>query len=196
MLTAREELGALVRDVPIGDPDLDEKPDATCRVGSRFRLSYGSSEQDPAVGRITIVTGNGADRRILWSREFDCGMVLGPEYPHLVSQVERFARGAFREVFAGLGLTRAKPAPKNPAEGKLPAGVEERLGGLVETEQFAAIRTLHAAIRAHGETSALLIGLARAYATLGSLTEPQWTADYLAFAARSLLYARRGRPRP
>ena len=43
MLTTREELGALVRDVPIGDPDLDEKPDATCRIGSRLRLTRVSS---------------------------------------------------------------------------------------------------------------------------------------------------------
>ena len=37
----------------------------------------------------------------------------------------------------------------------------------------------------------MLIALVRAYADLGSLAESQWTADYLAFQARGLLYAQR-----
>ena len=129
---------------------------------------------------------------MVWSSEFDCGMNIAPTYPQLIMFVERFARDDFPGVLEGLGLSRSGPAPpKNAEEGKLPTGVEERLGRLVETEAFAAIRALHEAIRTQGETSTLLIALARAYANLGSLAESQWTADYLAFQARGLLYAQR-----
>jgi hypothetical protein len=35
MLSAREELGAVTRDVPVGDPDVTGKPDASFRIGSQ-----------------------------------------------------------------------------------------------------------------------------------------------------------------
>jgi tetratricopeptide (TPR) repeat protein len=192
LLAAREELGAVTRDVPIGDPAVAGKPVVTFRIGSRFRTLYQATPDDPPVGRITIVQGEGPARRVLWSSEFDCGMNIAPTYPRLVMFVERFAREDYPKVLQGLGLTRSGPAPpRNAEEGKLPAGVAERLEQLVETEAFAAIRALHEAIRTQGETSTLLIALARAYTNLGSLAETQWTADYLAFQARGLLYARR-----
>ena len=192
MLSAREEFGALTRDVPIGDPEVAGTPDVTFRIGSRFRTFHQVNPSDPAGGRITIVQGSGEQRRVVWSSEFDCKMTIAPTYPQLVMFVERFSRNEFLKALEELGLARGGPAPpKNPAEGDLPPGVEERLGRLVETEAFAAIRALHEAIRTKGETSTLLIALARAYANLGSLSESQWTADYLAFQARGLLYAQR-----
>src|SRR5262249_21309935 len=157
-------------------------------IGSRFRTMYQQTPDDPAVGRITIVQGDGPARRVVWSSEFDCGMNIAPTYPRLVMFVERFAREDYPRGLQGLGPARSGPAPpKNTEEGKLPPGVAGRLGELVETEAFAAIRALHEAIRTQGETSALLIALARVYANLGSLAETQWTADYLAFQARGLL---------
>jgi tetratricopeptide (TPR) repeat protein len=192
LLAAREELGAVTRDVPIGDPEVSGKPDATYRIGSRFRTLYMATPDDPAVGRITIVQGDGSARRVVWSSEFDCGMNIAPTYPRLVMFVERFSREDFPKAMESLGLSRSGPSrPKNAAEGTLPPGVLERLDRLVETEAFTAIRALHEAIRTQGETSALLIALARAYANLGSLAESQWTPDYLAFHARALLYAQR-----
>ena len=192
LLAAREEMGAITRDVPIGDPAVNGKPDVTFRIGSRLRTLYLATPDDPAVGRITIVQGDGPARRVIWSSEFDCGMNVAPTYPRLVMFVERFSRDGFPKAMAELGLARSGPAPpKNTEEGKLPPGIEERLGRLVETEAFVAIRALHEAIRTQGETSTLLIALARAYANLGSLAESQWTADYLAFQARGLLYAQR-----
>jgi hypothetical protein len=191
LLAAREELGAVTRDVPIGDPLVAGEPDATFRIGSRFRTMYLATRDDPAVGRITIVQEDGAARRVVWSSEFNCEMNIAPTYPRLVMFVERFSREDFVGALEGFGLSRDSRPPKNAAEGTLPPGVEKRLGQLVETEAFAAIRVLHEAIRTQGETSTLLIALARAYANLGSLAESQWTADYLAFQARGLLYAQR-----
>jgi tetratricopeptide (TPR) repeat protein len=191
MLAAREEFGAITRDVPIGDPGVTGTPDSAFRVGSRFRVFLGSNAADPPIGRITLDAGTGGGRRVLLSREFDCGMLLGPDYARLVSQVEVLSRGVFRETLEGLGLKRAEVAPGGDGGGGLPEGVEDRLGRPVEPEQFAAIRALHDAIRTRGETPARLQALARAYANLGTLSEAQWTADYLAFEARALLYAQR-----
>jgi tetratricopeptide (TPR) repeat protein len=191
MLSAREELGAVTRDVPIGDAAIEGKPDANFRIGSRFRLHFQSSATDPPVGRITLVDGAGANRRVILSREFECGIIVAPEYAKLVELVEILSRNEFRRVFEELGLQRNEPARKASGAEGVSGQVEARLERLVETEQFAAIRELHAAIRSRGETPALLRALSRAYANLGSLSESQWTPDYLAFEARALLYAQR-----
>ena len=155
-VVGREELGAITRDVPVGDPEVAGKPDAVLRIGSRFRVSFKSTASDPPVGRITLVDGTGANRRVLLTREFDCGMIIAPKYGLLVEQVEYLSRVPFRQVLEDLGLKRTKPAQEGPADGGVPADIEARLRQLVESEQFALIRDLHAAVRTRGETPALL----------------------------------------
>jgi len=195
LVSAREELGALTRDVPIGDPEVEGRPDVTFRIGSRFRMGYGSTDDDRAAGRITIVEGVGAGRRVVWAEEFPCAMRISPDYEWLVRIVGGFSRGPFRKALEGLGVARVATPKPGVDGGGLPEGVEARLGKLAEEEQFAAIRALHAAIRERGEGPTLLVGLARGYATLGSLAESQWTADGDAFKARALLYAERAAAR-
>ena len=109
MLSVREELGAITRDVPVGDPEVAGKPDAVLRIGSRFRVSFKSTASDPPVGRITLVDGTGANRRVLLTREFDCGMIIAPKYGLLVEQVEYLSRVPFRQVLEDLGLKRTRP---------------------------------------------------------------------------------------
>jgi tetratricopeptide (TPR) repeat protein len=191
LLAAREELGALTRDVPIGDPGLKDKPDVTFRIGSQFRRPYQLQPGEAAQGRITIVQGEGDDRKVIWARQFDCQMAMAPEFGRLAGQVEGFSRKEFRDALEGLGLKRATPAPAFRRDVTLPEGVEAGLMQPVETEQFAAIRALHAEVRRRGESKALLLALARAYAYVGSLSEGQWTSDTSAFKARALLYVRR-----
>jgi hypothetical protein len=192
MISAREEFGALVRDVPLGDPDVPGKPDATLRIGSRFRTLYNPNPADPAVGRITIVSGTGPKRKVLLAREFPVGISLAPHFGGLVGFVEVYSREEFRSVLQQLGLSKIAASSKKLADGEaLPAGVEEALAVPVLTEQFAAVRALHRAIREKGDRSPLLIALARGYANLGSLTEERWTPDHLTFKARALLYAQR-----
>ena len=106
MLSAREELGALTRDVPIGDPEVAGTPDVTFRIGSRFRTFHQVNPSDPAGGRITIVQGSGDQRRVVWSSEFDCKMTIAPTYPQLVMFVERFSRSEFLKALEDLGLAR------------------------------------------------------------------------------------------
>ena len=148
MLSAREELGAITRDVPVGDPEVAGKPDAAFRIGSRFRVSFKSSASDPAVGRITLVDGTGEHRRVILAREFDCGMIIAPRYGLLVEQVEDLSRIAFRQALEDLGLKRSKSALEGPADGGVPDEFEARLTRFVESEQVALIRDLHAAVRA------------------------------------------------
>ena len=73
----------------------------------------------------------------------------------------------------------------------MPPDVEKRLENLGIVEIFAAVRALHEAIRADGESPARLAALARAYAQLGVLTEYQWSPAHRVFKARALLYAER-----
>jgi tetratricopeptide (TPR) repeat protein len=191
MLSAREELGAVTRDVPVGDPEVAGKPDASFRIGSRLRLASQPVPSDPRGCRITLVEGTGADRRVILAREFECGLIIAPQYARLVEQVEAFSRNEFRQALVQLGLKPGDPAAKAPGDGDVSKEVEARLGRLVETEQFAAIRELHGSIRSKGEAPALLHALARAYANLGTLGKSQWTSDDSAFEARALLYAQR-----
>ena len=128
ILAAREELGATVRDVPIGDPGVEGKPDATCRIGSRFRTAHQAGPDDPAGGRITVVEGRGPMRKVLWAGELNCQMsVLAPTYPRLVFGVERLSREAFPEALRGLGLARAEPTlGGGPAPGRSLGGRPRR----------------------------------------------------------------------
>ena len=73
----------------------------------------------------------------------------------------------------------------------MPQDVEKRLESLSMVETFAAVRRLHEAIRADGESPARLAALARAYAQLGMLTEFLWSPAHRVFKARALLYAER-----
>jgi tetratricopeptide (TPR) repeat protein len=192
MISAREEFGALVRDVPLGDPDVPGKPDAILRIGSRFRTLYNPNPADPSVGRITIVLGTGPKRKVLLAREFPVGISLAPNFGALVGFVEVYSREEFRSVLQQLGLAKTAASSKTLPDGEaLPTGVEDALAVPVLTEQFAAVRALHQAIREKGDSSPLLIALARGYANLGSLTEKRWTPDHLTFKARALLYAQR-----
>ena len=83
-----------------------------------------------------------------------------------------------------------KPVPKE-GHGRVPDGVYDRLGRMAFTDQFAAVRALHAAIRTDGPSPSRLAALSRAYANLGLLTEFQWDAASLAYKARAILYAQR-----
>ncbi|WZO96359.1 tetratricopeptide repeat protein [Isosphaeraceae bacterium EP7] len=191
LISAREELGALTRDVPIGDHAPAGEPDVRFRIGSQFLREYELPPGETPHGRITIVEGQGETRKVVWATRVDYKLPIAPDYSQLAGEVEGFSRKEFRRALEGLGLKRTEPAPARQPEAPLPEKVEASLKQPVETEQFAAIRALHSEIRRGGESRTLLVALARAYAHLGSLSEGQWTSDSNAFQARSLLYGRR-----
>ena len=69
--------------------------------------------------------------------------------------------------------------------------MEDRLASLEFLEVLLAVRDLHRAIRADGESPARLGALARGYALLGVLSEYEWHPAHRALKARALLYAQR-----
>jgi tetratricopeptide (TPR) repeat protein len=111
------------------------------------------------------------------------------EYTQLLEQVELLSRDHFCVVLRQAGW-QGTPNRKQPAA-QVPEATEQRLAQLSCTAQFAAVRDLHAALRAAGESPELLGALVRGYAHLGLLTDFHWHAWHKAFKARALVYAQR-----
>jgi len=178
LIAARDGLGLATRDATLGDaPDTAGAPE----VGFLCRLGVGSG--------VTIRRGGGDAAAVLLDRDLSKAFTDGAKLPGLVEGVERLAREGFPEALKQAGFAGA-PARQRPGA-PLPAGVDRRLAAPVPTAQFAALRQVHRAIRADGESPARLGALARAYANLGLLTESHWGAAHQAFTARALLYAQR-----
>ena len=82
-------------------------------------------------------------------------------------------------------------APAALGEAAVPDGVEAMLGQVDPIHAFRAIRTLHAAVAADGESPARLGALARAYANYGEATRPLLGVQSQVCFARALIYAER-----
>jgi hypothetical protein len=80
LISAREELGALTRDVPIGDPSPIGKPDVRFRIGSQFLRHFNLPPGETAHGRITIVEGEGEGRKVVWSVRVDSRLPIAPDF--------------------------------------------------------------------------------------------------------------------
>lgn len=176
LIAAREELGVATRDEVVGD----------------------SFELRPNEGRIELVTIFRGDKKHAAIRRFDKGKAPTTlcdekagllEWQSFFEDAERLSRTEFVRALEAIGFKKAK----RPASGDaaVPDGAAEKHSHLGITDQFTAIRALHAAIRADGESPARLALLARAYAVLGVLTEYQWHPAHKAYKARALLYAER-----
>lgn len=102
---------------------------------------------------------------------------------------EALSREEFPKALNGFGL---KGGPRKVLnETPVSDTVEKLLTQLDFTEIYAALRELHASIRADGESPAKVGALARGYAQLGVLSEFHWHPAHRAFKARALLYAQR-----
>lgn len=118
------------------------------------------------------------------------------DYLDLAEKSESFSRKEFRETIgldrpkSGAATLEADPA-RNAAPPPSAEKMEQWLGEMSIIPQFYAVRAAHRAIRANGETPALLGVLVRGYANLGQLTQYMWSTAPKAFAARSMLYAQR-----
>jgi tetratricopeptide (TPR) repeat protein len=181
LIAARDELSLVTRDATLGDSF--PLPDARANVEVAVDLP---------VGRSVVIVKLTRGTETLWERELP-----RPEHDDdptvdlsaLAGALEAASRA---EIVAALG--KAGFAGKRVAQATdatVPEAVEKRLPRMTFTEQLAAARELHAAIRASGESEARLAALVRAYAHLGELTSFHWSAGTKAFTARSLLYAQR-----
>ena len=181
MIAARDEMGLATRDEVLGDAPSSSAEAKPVELASVWRtdgpskvvvLRVGPKAAEPilehAVGRVPNEVG-----------------ILAM----IVPIAETLSRSEFPRVLKTLGASGEPNKVRNDAA--LPAKVEERLAGLGFVEHFAAIRDLHDAIRASGESPVRLGALARGYAQLGVLSEFHWNPAHKALKARAMLYAQR-----
>jgi tetratricopeptide (TPR) repeat protein len=179
LLSAREQFGLRTR-----DGALDEA--APDRLTAAQRFSVASILTPGKSNFVQVEQGELGARKPVVKLEFSNTV---EETVRLAASAELFSRIEFANLFQAAGLTPVKAAFRNASA--LPAGTEERLAQMSMTSQFAAVRAIHAEMRARGESPELLGALVRAYANLGVLTEHLWVADHKVFKARALLYAER-----
>ena len=97
-------------------------------------------------------------------------------------------------AIAKLGYKRIKrDKPVTREYVPLPDSIEKNLRLMNHLKQYAALRELHRLIREEGPSTARLCGLVRGYAALSQLTFSTLDSRGEAFAARTMLYARRTR---
>jgi hypothetical protein len=90
-------------------------------------------------------------------------------------------------LVSAITAARFQPKPNAKSDAAVPEDVEKLLLDMRETSQFAAVRRLHAEIRAKGKSDALVGGLGRGYAMLAILPDYQWSQIPKVFQARALL---------
>jgi hypothetical protein len=178
LIAAREECGAMTRDVWLGDslPESGDNPpfDLLCSAGQPSLLE--------------LVRGVGPRQRSIWQRELPIASAF--DYSQYVSLMESMSRNEFVTVLERHGFKRmARALPKGG--GDLPSDIANHLNEMSFTSQFAALRRLHALQGSNISDDARLAALARCYATLGVISEYYWNPMHQVFKARALLYAER-----
>jgi tetratricopeptide (TPR) repeat protein len=180
LISAREECGALTRDELLSEvvPDqskpqallLEVKASQTQDRGLLIQISKRDKDQTIPLEALRLNVPNSAS------------------ITSLTSQLEPMVRRELVQVLKQAGLSAES---REPATAQLPELVEKRLPTLVCLTQFSSVRAIHGAMRQSGESPALLAGLARGYANLGTLTEGLWSPAHKVFKARALLYSER-----
>lgn len=190
LLTAREELGLLTRDLT-----LRETFEETFAFTLKVELGLVMIFRPGANVRVSLVRRSGPNEP-LWQKQLSLATVRPFDYVGLAEGMERCAREEWPAVFRQAGVTGPAPqaqvpAVSSPKRVELPAGVEEKLNTMSFLVQFAALRELDQLRRTQGQSPELLGGLVRAYANLGLLTDFHHTIMDRAYRARALLYAQR-----
>ncbi len=184
LMAARDELGLSTRDVVLDDAEPAPGDGPPIELVVLFR----NGECHALVRR-----GTGPKAEILEADDLGTRPDSDPFILQLAGRSEELARTKFPALLKRLGLD-GRPNPIRD-DATVSPDVERRLETLGLVDHFAAIRSLHEAIRTDGESPARLSALARAYAQLGLLTEYQWSPAHRAFKARAMLYAHRLRAR-
>ena len=180
LISAREECGALTR-----DELLRETAPAQSNLDALLLEVTASQTQD---GGLLIQISKRDKDQATPLETFRLKVSDSDSITALTSQLEPMMRRELVQVLKQAGLTAES---REPASARLPELVEKRLPTLVCLTQFAAVRSIHGAIRQSGESPSLLEGLVRGYANLGSLTEVLWSPANKVFKARALLYSER-----
>jgi tetratricopeptide (TPR) repeat protein len=182
LIAARDELGLATRDESVGDPAPagQGQGGASVEVVTNFR---------PHSCWALLRRVEGGRAETLLERDLDPASDSTRFLTALLPVAEALSRDGFPGVLNGLGL-KGRPIPAGAGRA-LPDRVEERLPGLGFVGTLAALRDLHRATRADGESPERLGALVRGYAQLGVLSEFHWHPAHKAFKARALLYAQR-----
>jgi tetratricopeptide (TPR) repeat protein len=183
LIAARDELGLSTRDQVLGDQA------ASGQGIDRVELAMLMAPEGRSPNRFLVRRIAGDQVESLLDRE----LLDANDSPDNLAKLAEVAEAMSRNELPGvLKKLRLEGKPNSlRTEGDLPGELEQRLSGLSFTELFSAVRDVHAAIRADGESPARLGALIRGYAVLGLLTEFQWHPAHKAFKARALLYAQR-----
>ena len=182
LIAARDQLGASTRDELIEAAPVRQPEGESGRVEvisfirdnrSREQIRRVRKERDETLFKHETPTTPGKTLDLL----------------ELLKSAEVLSREQFPGILKSLGLEGKENAFK--ADAGLPEKVEARLASLDFLDALLAVRDVHAAMRADGESPARLGALARGYALLGLLSEFEWHPAHRAFKARGLLYAQR-----
>ncbi len=182
LIAARDGLGLSTRDMSLRE----------------FSSPQTGDQNEPFDCEAAIISGKKIDIRLrrnegegkTWKWQKEVPLPAGPvDYLRVVELMEKLSRKEFVEAFQQAGI-HGKPNVIN-RNAKLPMAVEKLLGEMNFIAQYAALREIHAVIRANGESPVLLGGLVRGYSNLGLLTECHWNSSHKVCKARSLLYAQR-----
>ncbi len=182
MIAARDELGLGTRDEVIGDGPVEGPGAMAAEVASVFWVQPGSC-------RVLVRRGDDAKAEPILSRDLPGSAGEFGYLPKLAVLAEGLSRSEFPAALKAIGLGGKPNRLRDGAPA--PAKVDDRLRQLGFVENLTAIRDLHEAIRADGESSTRLGALSRGYAQLGVLSEFHWHPAHKAFKARALLYAQR-----
>jgi tetratricopeptide (TPR) repeat protein len=184
LIAVRDELGLSTRDQILEESspaEVKERPSAEpVEIAILFR---------PAECRALVRRGEGDKVTILQKHDLGTNPDAGNYSAKLTTTAELLSRTEFPSLLKQLGATGAPNRVRDDAS--LPPDVENRLASLSMVDVFAAVRMLHDAIRADGESPERLAALARGYAQLGMLSEFFWSPAHRAYKARALLYAER-----
>jgi len=182
LVAARDELGLATRDQVIDETPAEPKEGGSAIVEvvsfirdnrSHEMIRRLEREQSETIFSHETPTAPGPDLELL----------------KLLASAEALSRQELPGVLKGLGLVGKPNLIKEDAG--LPAKVDERLASIEFLDTLLAMRDVHRAIRADGESPARLGALARGYALLGVLSEFHWHPAHRAFKGRALLYAQR-----
>ena len=184
LIAARDELGLPTRDQIVEESSPAEVKDNASALPFEVAILF---RRDKC--RALVRRGEGEKVTILQKHDLGTNPDAGNYTAKLTATAEMLSRTEFPTLLKQLGATGAPNRVRD--EAPLPPDVEKRLESLSMVDVFAAVRALHEAIHADGESPARLAALARAYAQLGMLSEFLWSPAHRAYKARALLYAER-----
>ena len=206
LIAARDELGLRTRDMVLREPFTIGGSDGatTVLVESRVRrgkvptatlvLTHVDGGRQPPdsypLGDVQVDKPTNRDvRRCTFALTGDPLV----DYPRFVAECERASRGAYLDAVRDQDVLRGQVAePTRWVDG---GAVDPRTADWLRHmdvySQYNAARALHGQVRGDGASFERMSGLVRAYANLAELTENEFSVEWKAYAARSLLYAER-----